>query len=80
MLGHSDGSVTAVYNRYGYVREMGACLAAWANELLGAPTTEIKAPMLLGVENLVPAARPMERVGPPMQLSLLPPGTRLSGI
>jgi integrase len=32
-LGHSDGSVTAIYNRYGYVKEMRACLESWAEEL-----------------------------------------------
>lgn len=25
VLGHSDGSVTAIYNRYGYVKEMRTC-------------------------------------------------------
>lgn len=34
VLGHSDGSVTAIYNRYGYVREMRRALEAWATELL----------------------------------------------
>ncbi len=33
VLGHSDGSVTAIYNRYGYVREMREVLERWANEL-----------------------------------------------
>jgi integrase len=33
VLGHSDGSVTAIYNRYGYVKEMRAALEAWAYEL-----------------------------------------------
>jgi integrase len=33
VLGHSDGSVTAIYNRYGYVREMRRVLEKWANEL-----------------------------------------------
>jgi len=33
VLGHSDGSVTAIYNRYGYVREMREALAKWADEL-----------------------------------------------
>lgn len=33
VLGHSDGSVTAIYNRYAYVREMRAALEKWANEL-----------------------------------------------
>lgn len=33
VLGHSDGSVTAIYNRYGYVKEMRTCLEKWALEL-----------------------------------------------
>jgi integrase len=33
VLGHSDGSVTAIYNRYGYVKEMRAGLEQWAREL-----------------------------------------------
>jgi len=28
VLGHSDGSVTAIYNRYGYVKEMRARLGS----------------------------------------------------
>jgi hypothetical protein len=32
-LGHSDGSVTAIYNRYGYVKEMRAVLIQWVQEL-----------------------------------------------
>jgi integrase len=35
VLGHSDGSVTAIYNRYGYVREIRRALEKWANELTG---------------------------------------------
>ena len=33
VLGHSDGGVTAIYNRYGYVKEMRAVLERWAAEL-----------------------------------------------
>ena len=33
ILGHSDGTVTAIYNRYGYVREMRRVLEKWANAL-----------------------------------------------
>jgi len=33
VLGHSDGSITAIYNRYGYVREMRRALIKWADEL-----------------------------------------------
>ena len=36
VLGHSDGSVTAIYNRYAYVREMRRALEHWANDLTGA--------------------------------------------
>jgi len=34
VLGHSDGSVTAIYNRYGYVKEMRAALEQWSRKLL----------------------------------------------
>jgi integrase len=33
VLGHSDHGVTAIYNRYGYVKEMRAALEAWAQDL-----------------------------------------------
>jgi len=33
VLGHADGSVTAIYNRYGYVKEMRAVLEHWAQDL-----------------------------------------------
>ena len=35
VLGHADGSVTAIYNRYGYVKEMRGVLGQWAADLLG---------------------------------------------
>jgi integrase len=35
VLGHTDGSVTAIYNRYGYVKEMRAVLERWAADLIG---------------------------------------------
>ena len=35
VLGHADGSVTAIYNRYGYVKEMRAILEQWAADLTG---------------------------------------------
>jgi integrase len=38
VLGHSDGSVTAIYNRYAYVREMRRVLEIWANDLIARPT------------------------------------------
>jgi integrase len=33
VLGHSDGSVTAIYNRYGYVKEMRGALQQWVADL-----------------------------------------------
>jgi integrase len=33
VLGHSDSSVTAIYNRYGYVREMRRAMEQWVNDL-----------------------------------------------
>jgi hypothetical protein len=36
VLGHSDGSVTSLYNRYGYVREMRRALELWVSELTGS--------------------------------------------
>jgi integrase len=33
VLGHSDGSVTAIYNRYGYVKETRAVLEQWVRDL-----------------------------------------------
>ena len=40
VLGHSDGSVTAIYNRYGYVREMRRALELWANDLTRPSSSE----------------------------------------
>jgi hypothetical protein len=37
VLGHADGGVTAIYNRYAYVREMRRVLEAWANDLAMRP-------------------------------------------
>jgi integrase len=34
VLGHADQEVTAIYNRYAYVKEMRHALTQWANELL----------------------------------------------
>lgn len=38
VLGHTDGSVTAIYNRYAYVKEMRRLLQNWANDLIARPT------------------------------------------
>jgi integrase len=55
VLGHADGSVTAIYNRYGYVKEMRAALEAWAADLKAAPNVtslyQIDSPLpIAGVE------------------------------
>lgn len=42
VLGHSDGSVTAIYNRYGYVREMRQALERWANDLTAGAVSAAK--------------------------------------
>jgi integrase len=34
VLGHAEQTVTEIYNRYGYVKEMRKVLTQWANELL----------------------------------------------
>ncbi len=41
VLGHSEGTVTAIYNRYGYVREMRGALEQWANELTSVSSDEV---------------------------------------
>jgi len=38
LLGHADSSVSAIYNHYGYLKEMRAALEAWARELTGTDT------------------------------------------
>jgi integrase len=40
VLGHSDGSVTAIYNRYAYVREMRTALEKWASELTAVASAQ----------------------------------------
>lgn len=44
VLGHSDGKVTRIYNRYGYVREMRRALEKWANDLTMAEEQNHTAP------------------------------------
>ena len=41
VLGHADGSVTAIYNRYGYIKEMRGVLEQWATDLIGKPNADI---------------------------------------
>ncbi|MGH8317595.1 MAG: tyrosine-type recombinase/integrase [Steroidobacteraceae bacterium] len=50
VLGHSDGSVTAIYNRYGYVKEMRKALEQWANDLTGTSAPEWPSPRALSRE------------------------------
>lgn len=51
VLGHADGSVTAIYNRYGYVKEMRAALEQWAADLTAESTvTKLPTRADLGVE------------------------------
>jgi len=45
VLGHSEGSVTAIYNRYGYVREMRRALGLWAGKLTSAAPQESESEM-----------------------------------
>ncbi len=44
VLGHSDGTVTAIYNRYGYVKEMRDVLTRWAVELTGEARVRTRRP------------------------------------
>jgi integrase len=37
VLGHADGSVTAIYNRYGYIKEMRTVLERWVLDLTAEP-------------------------------------------
>lgn len=47
VLGHADGSVTAIYNRYGYVKEMRAVLERWSADLTGDRGSPSQAPVAL---------------------------------
>jgi integrase len=40
VLGHADGSVTAIYNRYGYVKEMRGALQQWVSDLTAEASRE----------------------------------------
>ncbi|HJS89759.1 MAG TPA: integrase family protein [Steroidobacteraceae bacterium] len=61
VLGHADGSVTAIYNRYGYVKEMRQALEQWTGELMrglsGEPyvATAQEAASLRSIAPLLPA-------------------------
>ena len=50
VLGHADGSVTAIYNRYGYVKEMRKALEQWANDLTGTHAPESPSPRAISRE------------------------------
>jgi hypothetical protein len=58
VLGHADGTVTAVYNRYGYVREMRDALERWANELTAGVDLTSK---VIDLENVRLAKRAIPR-------------------
>ena len=73
VLGHSDGSVTAIYNRYGYVREMRTCLEGWANELLSTPAAEPRKAKLLDLATARREASAIATTEPAGQLPLLLP-------
>jgi integrase len=54
VLGHSDGSVTAIYNRYGYVKEMRRALEQWANDLTAThAAAQLSAPPVSREINLI---------------------------
>jgi len=55
VLGHADGSVTAIYNRYGYVKEMRAVLETWAAELTAVSSVAILHPKLPDSQQTVAA-------------------------
>ncbi|MGH8291068.1 MAG: hypothetical protein ACREV7_19020 [Steroidobacteraceae bacterium] len=69
VLGHSDGSVTAIYNRYGYVKEMRKALEQWANELTSTPEPERPAHPVTR-----PSLHPHERLGVGGDLTLIEGG------
>ena len=49
VLGHSDGSVTAIYNRYAYVKETRRVLEVWANDLMAHPPPREKPSSLIDI-------------------------------
>jgi integrase len=46
VLGHADGTVTALYNRYAYVREMRSALERWARDLTASEDMAASVPRL----------------------------------
>jgi integrase len=46
VLGHADGSVTAIYNRYGYVKEMRSVLTQWADDLLDGKSDQSRSDLI----------------------------------
>jgi integrase len=62
VLGHADRSVTEIYNRYTYVKEVRKVLAEWAKELLATETmTYVCGNSANTVERSQPSARPKVR-------------------
>jgi integrase len=54
VLGHVDQSVTAIYNRYAYVKEVRKVLSEWANELLATekmPYVCVDSPSMADVQH-----------------------------
>jgi integrase len=62
VLGHAERSVTEIYNRYTYVKEVRKVLAEWAKELLATETmTYVCGNSANTVERSQPSARPKVR-------------------
>ena len=57
VLGHADGSVTAIYNRYGYVKEMRTVLERWAQDLTVEPNAVAQRAESLGSQRPISIER-----------------------
>jgi len=68
VLGHADGSVTAIYNRYGYVKEMRTVLERWAADLT-TPEGAGKSDSLRGSRVLEVAGSAPKAAGPALRIS-----------
>lgn len=62
VLGHADGSVTAIYNRYGYVKEMRAVLKQWATDLTAKASKHAHMQALAYSRRSRPAPRAAQKV------------------
>jgi hypothetical protein len=72
VLGHADGSVTAIYNRYGYVKEMRTALEQWVEEL----ARELSAEPYVVQAQEVALSRPVGTVFPARAAWRAGPGMR----